>query len=142
MPGEGFWLYVPDSSSGLFTVADDRHIAGAPNGVQTDSIWVTVKPGWNLVGNPFLYPVYLSEISVYNKTENLAVPMEQAIKSGWINSTLYDWNASKNGYSFLRDLDAVLMPWKGYWVRSKYELVLIFTPVQYPSGSIAAPSGG
>ena len=85
---------------------------------QVSPVFVEIKPGWNLVGNPYVYPVYWGQVQVYNKTLNQAVTLEKAIANGWISGTIFNWNTEKNAYDNLTGLDTPVEPWKGYWIRA------------------------
>jgi len=140
-PGQGFWLYATGGGVGEFTLAD-RTIYGALDGTQAASINIDLKPGWNLVGNPFVYPVYWGQIQFYNKSQNLALPLDKAVTSGWLTSTFFTWNADKVKYDYYSDPQSLLQPWKGYWIRAKKSVTMIFTPLLWPASKVSVLSGG
>ena len=88
--GTAFWLIARDPAT--IEIAS----ATAASDVQRK---VTLAPGWNQVGTPYLFPVHVSAIIDSNQ-------------AGLIEPTFWFWNGS--GY----EQATVLKPWHGYWVRS------------------------
>jgi hypothetical protein len=63
-PGIGYWLIVNDSENSFNT--------GSGKNVAADSeepYEIILKPGWNLIGNPYPYNVSWSDIQEFNKEE-------------------------------------------------------------------------
>ncbi|MEW6067757.1 MAG: fibronectin type III domain-containing protein [Nitrospirota bacterium] len=87
----------------------------------TDSSYtLSLKAGWNLIGNPYGTAVNLSSCSVtYTSPETYA----NAVVSEWIGNALYIWNGST--YDSIQWDVAQLEPWKGYWIFAYYDLYLI-----------------
>ncbi len=137
-PGQAFWVNLPGITSGtqLLSLADDARIVGEQNQKQLLDYSIELKKGWNLVGNPFVYPVYWGQLLVYNESANLTVNMETAVENNWISKTIYKWNAEKNGYDSLKDTDTQLVPWVGHWVRAKRPITLYFRPPIYPEADV------
>ena len=139
-PGQGFWAYATGGGVGVFELAADREIYGAIGGTQQASLNVELKPGWNLVGSPFVYPVYWGQVQFYNKSLNLALPLDKAVTSGWLSSTFFAWNADKSKYDYFSDPQSLLEPWKGYWIRAKKTITMVFTPLLWPGSEVSVPS--
>ena len=89
-PGSAFWLIARDPATIQLPSAT------AASDVQRK---VTLTPGWNQVGTPYLFPVSVSAILDSNRT-------------GIIEPTFWFWNGA--GY----EQATTLKPWHGYWVRS------------------------
>ncbi len=140
--GQGFWLFGSATGAGPVSIASDASLVGLSEGKQTQPVIIPVNAGWNLIANPFLYPVYWGQLLVYNKTENLVLPLDKAVAKNWLSLTLYSYNADKGSYEYLRSLSNQLMPYKGYWLRSRYSLQLIITPSVYPGSDVTVPLGG
>ncbi len=94
--------------------------------------------GWNMIGNPFPFPVPWESVKVMYRGRTLA--LKDAIDEGWIRPSLYRY--TKNGYTFQTPPEAVLIPWEGQWVRilpnnperANDSMVLIVPPIE--SGEI------
>lgn len=142
VPGQGFWLFGAPTGTGPATMASDSSPVGVSGGKQTLPVIVPVSPGFNLISNPFLYPVYWGQVQVYNRVENEVLPLDQAVARNWLSLTLYSYNTDRGTYDFLRTLSSQLMPYRGYWVRSRLALQLIMTPSVYPGSDVTVPAGG
>jgi hypothetical protein len=147
MPGQGFWMRkLVDAPKWqqpqTFYLAADAGIVGeAPNtGKQVLEQRIQLKRGWNMVGNPFVYPLYWRQVLVSYGSAN--VTMEEAFSKGWLDKTLFAWNTDKWGYDILKDSTAQLVPWKGYWVNARYPVMLIIQPPVLPNGDVTANPGG
>jgi len=146
-PGSAFWLSVPSVSQGEtlpFELPNDRAIVGEFQGGQLEEQYVSLQAGWNMVGNPFVYPIYLGQMMVYNPAAsvNNTVSFAEAVKKSWIYGTLFSWNADAGSYDYLRDGKSLLLPWKGYWIRSKIPVQLVFRPGVFPGSDVNALPGG
>ncbi len=143
--GQGFWMYVLNGPTWqnpqTFYLVDDTAIVGADS-AQTKTFSITLKKGWNMIGNPFVYPIYWRQILVGNVTTNVAIPMADAISNNWLDSTLFGWNTDKWSYDILKNTDVMLDPWKGYWIYARRAVKLIMQPPLIPNGNVTAYSGG
>jgi len=104
--GIGYWIYVGDN-----TEIDLVGIAPVP------SVGVTVplKPGWNLIGNPFdRNLVWNDEIRITCGGESRT--LSGGISSGWIDGALYQYN--ENGVYTRIEPGGLLTPWRGYFLRA------------------------
>jgi hypothetical protein len=126
---DGYWLTAVDSSSITFNGANDLQ--------QTD-YWISLpKTGTTVVGNPYLYSVDWSKISVTNGMET--VTLDQAISpKNWIGTvkgfdnnfkTLENIGPASAMPASVSDLDSTkLEPWRGYKITSLVDnLALIIT---------------
>ena len=105
-PGQAFWMYVngvSQSTPQAFTLADDAAIVGQEDGKQSAEQDVNLLPGWNLIGNPFVYPVYWGQVLVYKDGVG-TVSLNQAVKNNWISKMPFTWNPDSNSYQYLSDL--------------------------------------
>ncbi len=144
-PGQAFWMYVDGISAGKtqsFIIAPDAAIVGEVSGKQQNEYYVSIRPGWNMIGNPFVYPVYWGQVLVHNPAKNTTVSLDQAAKNNWISKTLFSWNPNKQNYDVLKSSDALLLPWNGYWATARVPLVLVFRPAAFQQGDVTALSGG
>lgn len=144
-PGKAFWMFVGGMSWGEtqpIQLAADAVIVGESVGKQVFDQYVPLQKGWNMIGNPFVYPVYWGQVLVYNEVANLTVSLDQAVSYDWLSRTIFEFNSQKYAYDALKDNSALLNPWKGYWVRAKQPVTLIFRPSVYPAGDVTANLGG
>lgn len=104
--GLGFWF---DS-----TTDTPVTIAGQTNATDAYTIKLTRGgSGWNLIGDPFPFPVAWECVKVRYQGQTLT--LRDAITAEWIRPALYSYTTS--GYTFETPPSAMLMPWQGYWVR-------------------------
>jgi len=69
--------------------------------------------GWNMIGNPFPFPVPWESVKVIYR--GMTLTLRDAVAAGWIRPQLYRY--TKSGYTFQTAPEAVLVPWEGHWVR-------------------------
>ncbi|MHB9035314.1 MAG: hypothetical protein ACYC64_01515 [Armatimonadota bacterium] len=144
-PGQAFWMAIYDMSSGSkrsYELATDATVVGEQYGQQFNEQYVEVQSGWNMVGNPFVYPVYVGQIMVYDKSTNITYSFDEAVKKGWISRTIYSWNQDRYAYDTMSTNDAMLKPWNGYWVRAKTPVTLVFRPTMFPGSGVSCLAGG
>jgi photosystem II stability/assembly factor-like uncharacterized protein len=122
VPGRGILLWSELTSNPTDAV-------GSP--IDTPSYNLSLSLGWNMIGNPYETSVYLKD-PIHCKVEKSGDirTYEQAVSAGWVENVIYIWNGSiykEYLYEdpFNPDNDAVLEPWKGYWIFSYYNLDLI-----------------
>ena len=145
-PGQGFWMRKLVNAPTwqhpqTFNPAADAVIVGrGQKQVLPQSINLT--KGWNMIGNPFVYPLYWKQVMVWSAKTNTSVPMDEAVAKGWLDSTLFAWNTDKWDYDILRNSGAMLVPWKGYWVYARSPVRLILQPPVLPNGDVTANTGG
>lgn len=145
VPGQAFWMYVGGMTVGQtlpFLLPFDSAIVGEELGKQLRESYVELGAGWNLVGNPLVYPVYWGQVLVYNRSANISVTLDEAVAKNWITKTIFSWNPEKWGYDYLKTNDSLLLPWKGYWVRTKLPITLVFRPAAYPQSDVTSLPGG
>jgi hypothetical protein len=85
-----------------------------------ETFTVSLQPGWNIISNPYDGNIKLADIQVQQGTD-AAVSWMEAASNTWLNNAIYyptgiDWG---NTYSLERaggTTDAILVPWRAYWV--------------------------
>ncbi|MCA1595875.1 MAG: Ig-like domain-containing protein, partial [Chloroflexi bacterium] len=107
--GQGYWVY-------LRTTSLDIPGPGSPADT-TQPFPVTLGQGWNLVGNPFIYPVTLSTITVKDRTGAMA-PYTTALANHLV-SNLFVYNSATQSYQLLGSATNILNPWDGAWIYSQ-----------------------
>lgn len=129
--GLGFWVELDQPTPIIVTGNADVSKA-------YDITLTRGTSGWNMIGNPFPFPVPWESVKVtYHGTTKT---LTDAVANGWIRPALYRY--TKSGYSFQTPPDAVLVPWEGHWVKIlpdqpnkvNDQITLIVPPVQ--SGTI------
>ncbi len=73
--------------------------------------------GWNMVGNPFPFPVAWSNVVVEYAGMRLAA--EEAVAQGWLSSAFFRYDSVYRRYTWQSVNSAVMRPWEAQWVRVK-----------------------
>lgn len=122
--GRAYWLITRDE-----TRLDTGPTAGLST--RTDQPFsMNIRPGWNMIGDPFRFPVAWDSVTVGG------VPVgEQSLVEAphW-------WNPSTSGYQNAQ----VLLPFEGYWVKnlSSGQLELAFPPMEPPAVGLTRMGDG
>ncbi|MEK6901706.1 MAG: hypothetical protein AABX37_05150, partial [Nanoarchaeota archaeon] len=112
MPGEGYFI-MKDGITQLPELGIYTDILGV-------SYTITLKPGWNMVSNPYAVNVKLSNVQV-QKGSGSPESWSTAATNNWISNAIYyykgsDWGSTYTFESAGSSPDAILVPWFGYWV--------------------------
>ena len=108
-------------------------------------IRVTLHDGWNIVGDPFPYPVAFNSIQI--DTGGSTAPIGTAVDRGTLLPFLYRY--ANGSYEFSTLPSGNLMPWEGHWVFVKplgsvldpnRTITMIVPPVQSAAAGRAASS--
>jgi hypothetical protein len=105
-----------------------------PNpGDNTATYIIQLKSGWNLIGNPFNYPITLGQLTAA-VTGGTSGSWQDAVNAGAVNSTLAYWNVPTQSYRYVTGNSAQIMPNIAYWVfvRTAADVTLGFPPVFSP----------
>jgi hypothetical protein len=146
-PGRAFWVYistVPTGGTQPFPLAGDAAIIGEQSGTQMREQYVELERGWNLIGNPFVYPMYWGQVLVASTSDAVitTVSLDQAVTNGWLSKTVYSWIPESSVYEHFKDNDSLLLPWRGYWVRANVPVTLVLRPPVPPASDVLALPGG
>lgn len=80
---------------------------------------VRLKPGWNLIANPYRGNTPLGQVQV-KRGKAKPVPWETAAASGWLDPALYQYTGNEGdtyGMESALPVDPpVVAPWFGYWI--------------------------
>lgn len=125
-PGRGYWARFNTTGS-------------EPTGMipaQDKPITLYLKPGWNLIGQPFITPVKwdLSAIKIAAGTQEKS--LEEAANAGWVGDYAWGWTPNSDlaaggeyylvyDNSILSDAVGELAPWQAYWIFANYNCELI-----------------
>jgi hypothetical protein len=123
------------TSTGGATKVDTRQLpapgvddlSGASNAVATTSVGVRLfaaNGGWNMIGNPFLFPVSWSAVAVIADGQSYTV--DQAIERRIIGPALVGYTV--DAYRYYDTNSGVLNPFSGYWVRAYRDCTLVIPP--------------
>ncbi len=150
-PGQGFWINVGINEWGatrLFTLdpANPAAIVGEAPGSGTQSVTQSIPlyKGWNMIGNPFVYPMYWGQALFSYKTTQgwQTVTLDAALRSRLLSATLFSYNPDKLAYDTTSSKEALLDPWKGYWVYIYQPCTLVLRAPTSPGGDVTANPGG
>ena len=81
--------------------------------------------GWNMVGNPFPFPVDWSSVVVEYMGERL--PAAEAADRGWLADSVFRYDNVYQRYIWRGVESAIMMPWEAQWVKAKVRAAR-FTP--------------
>ena len=87
----------------------------------TSEIRVPLKPGWNLIGNPFEIPIPWDNGTVFRCGEK-QYTLSEAVEDSITDGVLFEYTNS--GYIE----STALEPWKGYFVKAAAECEIIISP--------------
>ncbi len=95
-----------------------------------------LRRGWNLISNPYPYPVQLIHMLGMSARDPTNVfTWIELTQLGWIRSVLFSYNTIIGSYEFSSDPQQLLLPGVGYWiyVNSPDNIRLIWPPVYAPN---------
>ena len=106
---------------------------------------ISLKPGWNMIGSPFVSAVTWSTNQVKVRKGAEEKTLEQAQQAGWIEDYAWGWeqdanNPNEGRYVLVYDTSIIpgvkgqLEPWKGYWVYAHTDCELILPPPSQGKG--------
>ncbi|MHB0999355.1 MAG: S8 family serine peptidase [Armatimonadota bacterium] len=110
--GLGYWLWVDDPAG--ISAPDTDGIT-----LDTSPYVIGLNQGWNMVGNPFSFPVSWTTIMVeYN---GVRVSASEAATKGWISDFIFRWDTVlRNGagdYARRTSKTSIMVPWEAQWVK-------------------------
>jgi hypothetical protein len=101
---------------------------------------ISVRQGWNLIGNPYVYPVPFGSVKVVLNGQHVALDEggDAVLRQRfwrWSDTTSND--VTDGDYKLETSLSATWEPWEGYWVLANADGTLVVEPVERLA---AAPS--
>jgi hypothetical protein len=93
---------------------------------------ISLKPGWNLIGNPYHVSFQLGEIvGASNTNPTSSYTFTQLVQQGLISGSLAYWDTGTQNYGFIQRVTDRVEPQKGYWifVFASQDVVIRFPPV-------------
>lgn len=91
-PGDAFWFLFRNGADLTFTGAPTPTMPNPKDGQQAAAI--KLNPGWNQVGNPFAYPVAVSNMVVSN---NDGTPAAESLTTGTLTQGVF-WVYANGAY--------------------------------------------
>lgn len=119
--GRSYWVRVERA----FTLK----LNGATALPTTDPFLLPLKSngsGWNMIGNPFLHPLFIGAMQV--SFNNQLLDFDQAVQRGLIRSALYFFDPTINNYRLDTGVTRRLNPGVGYWIRALRDVTLVIPP--------------
>lgn len=111
--GVADWI-VATNSIGIRTLAGNPTV---PSDIASGAPLVLLKNGWNLVSNPYPYPVPVAQlIGATNANSSQAFVWSDLVSQGFVNGAIGYYNTSTGSYSYLQNGTDLLLPNVGYWI--------------------------
>lgn len=104
----------------------------APPDLTQGADLISLKPGWNLIANPYNYSIPVGQlVGVSDADPRNSLSFEEMANSNIINSSLAYWDLNTQSYKFTVGNTDLLIPNRGYWiyVSSPSNLTLSFPAV-------------
>lgn len=136
--GIGYWV-IPNAAHTALPLNN----ASRPTDIEGGQLLVNLKPGWNLIGNPYNYPIKLSDlVGVAENNPSDSLTWNQMIQADFLTSALTYFNPDPNvvgggSYKLTTGSSDVVAPLYGYWIynRTAQAIRLIWPPVFEPGVS-------
>lgn len=126
--GIGYWL--DRSTGGELNVPPGSAEVNNPVGIRLYGA-TSKGNGWNLIGNPYIYPVNWNTVNVQPAGTGIILRLEDAIAQQFIQPVLIGWQGD---YVYQIAPEGQLIPFHGYWVRALKDCILIIPPTQGAGG--------
>lgn len=133
--GESIWI-VPATDEGFVTLQG----ASLPGDITAGGLITTLRQGWNLIGNPYNYPIQIGEINgVSEDNPEQVFTFAELIANGFVSSSFAyferDENVPNSGtYVYTSGISDELKPHVGYWL-----FVSTFQPIRLVWPSVFTP---
>ncbi len=128
VPGKAFWLNMKNLYYGDYLPVSLPSDA-AP---VSDDYTYAISTGWNMIGNPYTYPIYWGQVMFYDPTSRVSVSLENAVNNGWVSKILWSWNTASLSYDANTSTETILNPWQGYWIKAYRPLTVVMRCPVYP----------
>lgn len=137
--GQGTWI-VSRANRGVITLGSEPKKPGdefedVNNPGAGGAPLITLKQGWNLIGNP--YPVAIPVAQIVGSTNanaSGAFTFNELVQQGSLSGSLAYWDNPNQTYRYIQGSTARLEAQRGYWifVPIAQDVILRFPPVYQP----------
>ena len=133
------WI-VATNNIGIRTLSSNPTL---PTDVAGGSNLIQLQSGWNLVANPYPYPIPVAQlIGATNANSQQDFVWSDLVSQGFVNGAIGYYNTATGSYNYLQNGTDLLLPNAGYWifVGVTQPLTLKYPPVflEYLPGSSRA----
>jgi len=122
-PGRPVWLIAKD--------AVQIQVEGT-TAAPSDGQEIKLKKGWNLVANPYTFPVAFGNVLLRRDTGDL--PLSHPSAAAFVRARFWRWedtsanDVTDGDYEMLEDFDDEWLPWEGYWMLADADATLLVIP--------------
>ncbi len=127
----GTWI-ISNKNVGFKALAGNPQ---QPQDLATGAPLSLLRPGWNLIGNPYNYPIQVGQlVGVSGADPRQALTYQELVDQNIISSSLSFWDEGTQTYKFIGNAQDFLQPNTGYWlnVLISQEVTLSLPPVFLP----------
>ena len=134
--GQAVWI-VPTSDQGT------RDLVGAtsPADIAAGGYNLTLRPGWNMVGNPTNYPIPIGQLlAVPEDAPQTTLTWQELVDNQFVQGSFAFWqrnpeDPASGTYGFTTGVSDILQPNTGYWVFvNSFNPIRVFFPAVYVEG--------
>jgi hypothetical protein len=125
--GAGYWLYNSTETNLIFP--------GDASALPTDeAVRIILREGWNQIGNPFPYTLYLRDVTIVDKLLRI-MSFREAGNRRILQPTAFRYDTETQQYDWASTVETSLLnPYEGFWVYANEEVTAII-----PHPSMAVP---
>lgn len=128
-PGQGFWI----TCNSVYQLG----LTGATPLSGDSTLFIPIYPGWNQIGNPYVYNMQWARAQVlYERGSPDPVSIDEASQRGWVRPTLYWYDIHTRAYGSSSNKATQLVPGRGYWLRALVPCKLVIPPIDQLGSSI------
>lgn len=125
----------PPAGLGFFArVQNPTQVQLLGKSIRSGSYQIRLKPGFNMIGNPYTFRVPWNVVNVRYGNEVMSIT--EAARRNLMRNTI--WRYQNGAYRFQALPQGELVNWEGHWVRSFKDLTLIIPRV----ASVLGQAGG
>ncbi|MCE5323441.1 hypothetical protein LLG46_09040 [bacterium] len=142
----------------VFADAYDTQVNSITNETELAPCYISIKNGWNQIGNIFSNWKKDSSGNVITPKEDVGIPiselrvkylnvvktLDQAASAGWIRKCAWRWDSSAYDYAPVHatasGAERVLRMWYGYWIKAFVDCTLIIDPNTSYNGESSSTS--
>jgi len=106
-----------------------------PQDLSTGAPLIELRPGWNLIANPYNYSIEIGQIvGVSGANNQQSETFEQLASQGIISQSLAYWDPNTQSYRYTQGIADVMLPNRGYWifVNGAQNVTFSYPPVYQP----------